>query len=279
MHGPSTIHWFTCSLLDAQSCVDTVNVQQRGTDELRSNSYVIVPRNNFSCNGRITGFMASLNQYGRFCENPSIIVWQPMNTERTLYNIRDSYTLNNSHVNAMGDYYFANVSFTGNNRIEFQSGDVIGYWHRSRVSCYRVWNIRTAGYTSYAVRPTLNNTINTNEIDGDFAIETTDRQPLIQVTFGNTHVATTPNIQYVIQIYFIDIQCNNLTAPTNGKIMSCSSGRVGVGYEGDTCSFTCNTGYELTGSDTRTCQSDGSWSGSYNVCRGGKYNLKLCELI
>ena len=23
----------------------------------------------------------------------------------------------------------------------------------------------------------------------------------------------------------------------------------------DTCSFTCNTGYELTGSDTRTCQS------------------------
>ena len=52
--------------------------------------------------------------------------------------------------------------------------------------------------------------------------------------------------------------------------MSCSSGRVGVGYEGDTCSFTCNTGYELTGSDTRTCQSDGSWSGSDDVCRRGK---------
>jgi len=28
--------------------------------------------------------------------------------------------------------------------------------------------------------------------------------------------------------------------------MSCSSGRVEVGYEGDTCSFTCNTGYEPT---------------------------------
>ena len=47
--------------------------------------------------------------------------------------------------------------------------------------------------------------------------------------------------------------------------MSCSSGRVGVGYEGDTCSFTCNTGYELTGSDARTCQSDGSWNGSDDV--------------
>ena len=60
--------------------------------------------------------------------------------------------------------------------------------------------------------------------------------------------------------------------------MSCSSGRVGVGYEGDTCSFTCNTGYELTGSDTRTCQSDGSWSGSDNVCRRGRLQL-CCERL
>ena len=65
----------------------------------------------------------------------------------------------------------------------------------------------------------------------------------------------------------IDVQCTNiLPALSNGEIMSCSSGRVGVGYEGDTCSFTCNTGYELTGSDTRTCQSDGSWSGSPVSC-------------
>ena len=48
--------------------------------------------------------------------------------------------------------------------------------------------------------------------------------------------------------------------------MSCSSGRVGVGYEGDTCSFTCNTGYGLSGSTERTCQSDGSWSGSDVTC-------------
>ena len=41
---------------------------------------------------------------------------------------------------------------------------------------------------------------------------------------------------------------------------------MGVGYEEDTCSFTCNTGYELTGSDTRTCQNNGSWSGSDVVC-------------
>ena len=51
--------------------------------------------------------------------------------------------------------------------------------------------------------------------------------------------------------------------------MSCSSGKIGFGYEGDTCSFACHTGYELTGSDTRTCQSDGSWSGTDDVCGRG----------
>ena len=71
--------------------------------------------------------------------------------------------------------------------------------------------------------------------------------------------------------FFADTKCDNLSTPANGEIVSCSSGRVGVGYEGDTCSFTCNTGYELTSSDTRTCQSDGSWSGSDDVCRRGKH--------
>ena len=36
-------------------------------------------------------------------------------------------------------------------------------------------------------------------------------------------------------------------------------------YE-DTCSFTCNTGYEQTGSTERTCQSNSSWSGSPVSC-------------
>ena len=70
-------------------------------------------------------------------------------------------------------------------------------------------------------------------------------------------------------IIIVDIRCDDLPSLVNGEIMSCSSDRVGVGYEGDTCSFTCNTGYELTGSDTRTCQSNGSWSGSDVTCNRG----------
>ena len=45
------------------------------------------------------------------------------------------------------------------------------------------------------------------------------------------------------------------------------------------CSFTCNTGYELTGSDTRICQSDGGWSGSDAVCRIGKINCSKIKLL
>ena len=70
-------------------------------------------------------------------------------------------------------------------------------------------------------------------------------------------------------MYNVDIRCDNLSTPSNGG-MSCSSGRGGVGYEGDTCSFTCNTGYELTGSDNRTCQSNGSWSGKAITCQKSK---------
>ena len=73
---------------------------------------------------------------------------------------------------------------------------------------------------------------------------------------------------------FIDIRCDDLLIPANGEITSCSSGRVGVGYEGDTCSFTCNTGYELTGSDTWTCQSNGSWNGTYTMCSRGTYVVR-----
>ena len=35
---------------------------------------------------------------------------------------------------------------------------------------------------------------------------------------------------------------------------------------GDHCNFSCNTGYELTGSSERTCQSNGCWSGSSVSC-------------
>jgi len=81
------------------------------------------------------------------------------------------------------------------------------------------------------------------------------------------------------KIYLTDSQCPNLPVPSNGEITSCSPGSIGVGNEGDTCTFTCNTGYDLTGSDTRTCQSDGSWSGSENLCSRGMSNYHMTIVL
>jgi len=71
-------------------------------------------------------------------------------------------------------------------------------------------------------------------------------------------------------VYESVVICPSLTGLNNGA-MTCSLGADGVPTNGDSCNFTCNTGYELTGSDTRTCQNDASWSGSETICSRGGY--------
>ena len=61
------------------------------------------------------------------------------------------------------------------------------------------------------------------------------------------------------------VYCLSLDDPSNGTV-SCSLGDDGVPSYEDTCSFTCDTGYVLIGNDTRTCQSNGNWSGSTAMC-------------
>ena len=62
-------------------------------------------------------------------------------------------------------------------------------------------------------------------------------------------------------------------------MINCSLGDDGVPSYEDICSYTCNTGYELTGSNTRTCQSDGSWNGTDAMCiRGIIYVKCMCVL-
>jgi len=71
-----------------------------------------------------------------------------------------------------------------------------------------------------------------------------------------------------IYVYFV-VTCQTLTDPNYG-VTICSLGDDGIPSYEDTCSVKCNIGYEVIGRDTRTCQSDGSWSGSDIMCgRGG----------
>ena len=168
---------------DGQSCVDTVNVRQKGIESASSIRQVIVPRSNFSCNGRITGYLISLEIDTSSGGYPSVQVWHPMSS--SIYNrVGTLCTLTANDINRMTDsgdeYYLGNVSCTGSNRIEFQSGDVIGY-HQGSPVLYKIWNIETRGYTSYyrdSNSPLT--TFSINSVDGMLE----NRQPLIQVMFG-----------------------------------------------------------------------------------------------
>ena len=64
---------------------------------------------------------------------------------------------------------------------------------------------------------------------------------------------------------WLTVSCSSLTNLDNGTI-SCTLKDDKIPSYEDTCSFTCNIGYELTGSTERICQSDGSWSGSPVSC-------------
>ena len=73
----------------------------------------------------------------------------------------------------------------------------------------------------------------------------------------------------MIMCFILLVSCPPLPVPSNGMI-NCSLGDDEVPTYEDTCSIICNTGYNLTGSETRTCQSDGSWSGSIAMCGGSE---------
>jgi len=70
--------------------------------------------------------------------------------------------------------------------------------------------------------------------------------------------------------------CPPLTAPDNGKI-DCSLKGDGDANPGDTCTFSCDGGYELQGSSVRTCRNSGVWSGTSAVCEKGMIGYVRCH--
>ena len=50
----------------------------------------------------------------------------------------------------------------------------------------------------------------------------------------------------------------------NGSLQCPNGATIGV-FE-DTCTFSCNAGYELQGSNNGTCLADQSWSGGDPIC-------------
>ena len=148
---------------------------------------MIVQGTEFSCNGRITGYLISLERDSSSGDYPIVQVWRRNHTNQQLYNrVTTLCALTGSNINNMaGDYYLGNVSCTGNKTIEFQSGDVIGYYHANTVQ-YRLWSIKTTGYTVYQYDN--NSSLDTLNISANNVNKLTSRQPLIQVMFGKINI-------------------------------------------------------------------------------------------
>ncbi len=61
--------------------------------------------------------------------------------------------------------------------------------------------------------------------------------------------------------------CSDLSSLANGDIDYGGGGSTNSRPVGTVATFTCDTGYTLNGGTTRTCGSDGVWSGSAPVCQ------------
>ena len=69
-------------------------------------------------------------------------------------------------------------------------------------------------------------------------------------------------------ITIIDIDCRNLTNPSNGQVF------LNDTYLGSEATYTCDKGFALRGRSSRICQENEQWSDSEPVCEG-KYGKTL----
>ena len=66
-----------------------------------------------------------------------------------------------------------------------------------------------------------------------------------------------------IYLLLTAVNCGTLDNPANGQV----NHNAGTTF-GQTATYHCNTGYNLIGDSSRTCQSTGVWCGSEPTCQG-----------
>lgn len=166
---------------------------------------MIVPAARFNCSGRITNVAVSMQFIFSGPDLPLFQVWRPASPNSSVYNkIGEVELPSGDHMGGIIiNYYFANLSLNSSTQIEFQSGDIIGYYQSSS-SQRLIRNIQTSGYTSYSntVSSPLTS-IDINNVDNSDI----DRQPLIEVMFGK-FITTNQNVY--TQKYKICMFCTYL---------------------------------------------------------------------
>ena len=68
---------------------------------------------------------------------------------------------------------------------------------------------------------------------------------------------------YCVSLFSTAVDCGSLPDPANGRVDHTAGTSLG-----QTAIYSCNTGYNLVGDSTRTCQATRIWSGSAPTCQG-----------
>ena len=178
------------SLLGGQYCTDHVDVQQDGVFySTNNNRLAIIPNFNFTCNGTITSIRARVVFNSSRTNYPFFQVWRRASGGSTVYNKIGEVRLQSDDqvIRGSGNYSEANIILTGNNTIEVQSGDVVGYYHPPQ-SRYRVRTIENSGYIQYRFIGSFESV----DINNNFSASR--QQPLIRFTIGKcVHNHFVPN--------------------------------------------------------------------------------------
>ena len=168
-------------LLGGQECTDYVNIQQNTNNVVGQNRQAIIPRLNFTCNGRITSIRARVSFVVRI-SYPFFQVWRAALVGSTTYNKISEVQLPHTVIFDEGVVTFDLTD----SAIEVQSGDTVGYYHPP--DSRRVRDIRTDGYILYQFSG-LHESV---DLNNSIAIDD-NRQPMIQFTIGKC--------SYMIVIY------------------------------------------------------------------------------
>jgi len=190
-------------------CIDSVDdVQQSGNNVIGSNQTVIVPNLNFTCNGWITNIKVGINPTINGSDFPYIQIWRPSPSSQ-LYSLVDKVQLHPRHINTQLTHLEANIPHTGNIKIQFLSGDVIGFYNPPN-SSYVIRDTTTNSHVYYTF-----NGSDAKQIDLNAGIISSRRQPLIEFTLG----------EYDNNDFFCCIWYTGFTQHRKADVFGCRTGK------------------------------------------------------
>ena len=201
------------SLLGGQECTDGDDVLQRGNTVIWHNMLTIIPRLNFTCNGRITSIRARMRFVDRRNNYPFFQVWRPASVGSTIYNkIGEAQLQSDEQLYVVNNNVrIATIILTGANAIEVQSGDVVGYYHPPDARL-RVITRGTDGYVQYQFNELSDSVDLNNAVDSN-----NEQQPVIQFTIGKVAFNTKPNDLHYLLSTLLMFAC--VTNDTRDEIL------------------------------------------------------------